>query len=58
MEDGKYGKNEQHPLAGPLLLTRNPKVDGSYYFYAPNKAAPIFFAVAFAASGILHFWQS
>ncbi|KAK0369931.1 RTA1 domain-containing protein, partial [Colletotrichum limetticola] len=42
----------------PLLLTRNPKVDGSYYFYAPNKAAPIFFAVAFAASGTLHFWQS
>ncbi|KAK1457877.1 RTA1 domain-containing protein [Colletotrichum cuscutae] len=33
-------------------------VDGSYYFYAPNKAAPIFFAVAFAASGALHFWQS
>ncbi|KAK1520941.1 RTA1 domain-containing protein [Colletotrichum abscissum] len=33
-------------------------VDGSYYFYAPNKAAPIFFAVAFAASGTLHFWQS
>ncbi|OLN87622.1 Protein RTA1-like protein 6 [Colletotrichum chlorophyti] len=32
-------------------------VDGSFFFYAPNKGAPVFFAVAFAASGILHFWQ-
>ncbi|KAB8231215.1 uncharacterized protein BDW43DRAFT_320888 [Aspergillus alliaceus] len=28
------------------------------YIYVPNKIAPIFFAVAFAASGTLHLWQS
>lgn len=32
-------------------------VDGSIYFYAPNKGAPVFFAVAFAASGICHIYQ-
>ncbi|KAL2163729.1 hypothetical protein VTH06DRAFT_5787 [Thermothelomyces fergusii] len=29
-------------------------VDGSVYFYAPNKGAPVFFAVAFAVSGAHH----
>ncbi|KAK1975398.1 RTA1 domain-containing protein [Colletotrichum cereale] len=38
-------------------MTDGSYVDGSYFFYAPNKGAPFFFAVAFAASGILHFWQ-
>ncbi|KAI0895043.1 RTA1 like protein-domain-containing protein [Annulohypoxylon nitens] len=33
-------------------------VDGSIWFYAPNKGAPIFFAVAFAISGGVHFWQA
>ncbi|KAK0713790.1 hypothetical protein B0T26DRAFT_742296 [Lasiosphaeria miniovina] len=32
-------------------------VDGSIYFYSPNKGAPIFFAVAFAISGIYHVYQ-
>ncbi|EAA30548.2 RTA1 domain-containing protein [Neurospora crassa OR74A] len=32
-------------------------VDGSIYFYAPNKGAPVFFAVAFAVSGICHIYQ-
>ncbi|KAM7197170.1 hypothetical protein V8F20_006719 [Naviculisporaceae sp. PSN 640] len=32
-------------------------VEGSIYFYAPNKGAPVFFAVAFAASGIYHAYQ-
>lgn len=32
-------------------------VDGSIYFYAPNKGAPIFFAIAFAASGLYHAYQ-
>ncbi|KAK0750468.1 hypothetical protein B0T18DRAFT_488104 [Schizothecium vesticola] len=32
-------------------------VKGSLYFYAPNKGAPIFFAVAFAASGLYHAYQ-
>ncbi|GKT89965.1 RTA1 domain-containing protein [Colletotrichum tofieldiae] len=38
-------------------MTDGNYVDGSYFFYAPNKGAPFFFAIAFAASGILHFWQ-
>ncbi|POR38230.1 Uncharacterized protein TPAR_01569 [Tolypocladium paradoxum] len=33
-------------------------VDGSYFFYAPNKGAAIFFAIAFLASGLVHAWQS
>ncbi|KAM0324554.1 hypothetical protein ACHAQA_007939 [Verticillium albo-atrum] len=32
-------------------------VEGSFYFYAPNKGAAIFFTLAFAASCVLHFWQ-
>ncbi|SPQ25826.1 57e3c686-fe6f-4cc3-8a5a-0c55b211862c [Thermothielavioides terrestris] len=30
---------------------------GSVYFYAPNKGAPVFFAVAFAVSGLFHVYQ-
>jgi len=33
-------------------------VEGSYYFYAPNKGAAIFFAVAFLTSAIVHAWQA
>ncbi|KAF7563761.1 hypothetical protein G7046_g377 [Stylonectria norvegica] len=33
-------------------------VDDSYYFYAPNKGAAIFFAIAFCASGCVHAWQN
>ncbi len=36
-------------------LTR--PVPGSVYFYAPNKGAPAFFAVAFAISGGFHAYQ-
>lgn len=32
-------------------------VDGSIYFYAPNKGAPVFFAAAFAVSGAYHAYQ-
>ncbi|KAK3936885.1 RTA1 domain-protein [Diplogelasinospora grovesii] len=32
-------------------------VQGSIYFYAPNKGAPVFFAVAFALSGFYHIYQ-
>jgi hypothetical protein len=32
-------------------------VEGSWFFYAPNKGAPVFFAVAFAASFIYHTYQ-
>ncbi|QDS76748.1 hypothetical protein FKW77_001495 [Venturia effusa] len=34
------------------------KVEGSIYYYAPNKIAPVFFTVLFFSSGILHFYQS
>ncbi|KAI1340677.1 RTA1 like protein-domain-containing protein [Xylariaceae sp. FL0016] len=33
-------------------------VEGSVWFYAPNKGAPVFFAVAFAATGAVHLWQA
>ncbi|KAK8117826.1 RTA1 like protein-domain-containing protein [Apiospora kogelbergensis] len=33
-------------------------VDGSVWFFAPNKGAPIFFAIAFFASGCCHLWQT
>ncbi|KAL2024755.1 hypothetical protein VTK56DRAFT_5576 [Thermocarpiscus australiensis] len=32
-------------------------VKGSVYFYAPNKGAPAFFAVAFCLSGFYHIYQ-
>ncbi|MCJ1277497.1 hypothetical protein MMC21_005310 [Puttea exsequens] len=32
-------------------------VDGSIWFYAPNKGAPVVFAVFFAASCAVHLWQ-
>ncbi|PSN72316.1 RTA1 domain protein [Corynespora cassiicola Philippines] len=32
-------------------------VQGSLYFYAPNKISPACFAFAFAVSGLLHLWQ-
>ncbi|KAI0016352.1 RTA1 like protein-domain-containing protein [Xylariomycetidae sp. FL0641] len=33
-------------------------VDGSIWLYAPNKGAPVFFAVAFLATAIAHAWQA
>ncbi|KAJ5760523.1 RTA-like protein [Penicillium odoratum] len=32
--------------------------DGSLWFYAPNKGAPIAFAILFAISGAIHFYQT
>ncbi|KJR80047.1 RTA1 domain protein [Sporothrix schenckii 1099-18] len=32
-------------------------VDGSIFIYAPNKGAPVFFAVGFLASLVFHIWQ-
>jgi len=32
-------------------------VDGSLWFYTPNKGAPVVFAVLFLISGLLHIWQ-
>ncbi|KAI1856486.1 uncharacterized protein JN550_013799 [Neoarthrinium moseri] len=33
-------------------------VQDSVWFYAPNKGAPVFFAVAFLVSGAVHAWQT
>ncbi|CAI4211679.1 unnamed protein product [Parascedosporium putredinis] len=33
-------------------------VPGSYYFYAPNKGAPIFFTIAFFCTGAFHLYQN
>ncbi|CAI4219564.1 unnamed protein product [Parascedosporium putredinis] len=38
--------------------SRDGVTPGSVYVYAPNKAAAIFFTVAFAATFFLHLWQS
>jgi len=35
----------------------SPQVLGSIYVYAPNKVAPIIFAVLFGISAIGHNWQ-
>ena len=31
------------------------KVEGSLYYYSPNKVVPIVFAVIYAVSGLVHF---
>lgn len=33
-------------------------VQGSIYFYAPNKIAPVFFAAAFLIAGGVQIWQA
>ncbi|KAH8179516.1 RTA1 like protein [Sarocladium implicatum] len=33
-------------------------VEGSYYFYAPNKGAAIFFTIGFLITGVAHAWQT
>ncbi|KAI8627510.1 RTA1 like protein-domain-containing protein [Xylariaceae sp. FL1651] len=33
-------------------------VDGSIWFYAPNKGAAVFFTIAFLTTGAVHFWQA
>ncbi|KAI9150176.1 Lipid-translocating exporter-like protein RTA1 [Paramyrothecium foliicola] len=39
-------------------MSNGEYVPGSYYFYAPNKGAAIFFAIAFLTSGLVHVWQN
>ncbi|KAJ4417212.1 hypothetical protein N0V85_001948 [Neurospora sp. IMI 360204] len=60
MSDGRYGMSPMFHGLPIVEITADrifSKVDGSIYFYAPNKGAPVFFAVAFAASGIWHIYQ-
>lgn len=33
-------------------------MEGSLYYYAPNKGAPVVFAILFTASGFYHFYQT
>lgn len=40
-----------------VLVLRRRTVEGSYWIYAPNKGAPVFFAVAFFISGLWQLWQ-
>ncbi|KAL4921922.1 RTA1 like protein-domain-containing protein [Aspergillus aurantiobrunneus] len=41
-----------------MLDNRDPYQEGSIWYYAPNKGLPIAFAILFAASGIIHGYQS
>lgn len=41
-----------------LLTFGLHKEEGSLWFYAPNKGAPIAFAILFAVSGAIHLYQT
>ncbi|KAL2863666.1 putative RTA1 domain protein [Aspergillus lucknowensis] len=41
-----------------MLEKREPYQEGSIWFFAPNKGAPIAFAILFAVSGIVHGYQT
>ncbi|KAL4931166.1 putative RTA1 domain protein [Aspergillus undulatus] len=41
-----------------MLDKRDPYQEGSIWYYAPNKGAPIASAILFATSGIIHGYQS
>ncbi|KAJ4118661.1 hypothetical protein NW768_010720 [Fusarium equiseti] len=38
-------------------MSNGEYVNGSYWFYAPNKGAAIFFCIAFFLTGCFHIWQ-
>lgn len=39
-------------------MPHGDRAEGSIWYYAPNKGAPVFFAAAFAASAIWHARQA
>ncbi|KAL4980727.1 hypothetical protein BDW66DRAFT_37080 [Aspergillus desertorum] len=41
-----------------MLDKRDPYQEGSIWYYAPNKGAPIAFGILFATSGVIHAYQS
>lgn len=41
-----------------ILINTILTVDGSFWFYAPNQGATIFFLFAFLTSGLIHVWQT
>jgi succinate dehydrogenase hydrophobic anchor subunit len=55
MEDGKYGKFKSFYVVENLA--NEYTVEGSLWFYAPNKAAPVVWAFLFLVSGLWHAWQ-
>jgi hypothetical protein len=58
METGEYGKIARHQNIEEKQTQLTPAaVPGSVFFFAPNKGAPVFFAVSFALSGAFHVYQ-
>lgn len=63
-ENGESGTFAPSLLLPPLTaaaveiatLTRRAE-SVNYWIYEPNKGAPVFFAVAFAVSGLWQLWQ-
>jgi hypothetical protein len=56
---GTYGrrglkKKNSRDIELLTLLT----VENSYWFYAPNKGAPVAWVTFFAISGVVHTWQN
>lgn len=58
MKDGEYSESLADGSSLSNCYINSFLVDGSYYFYAPNKGAAISLAVAFCASGVVHGWQA
>jgi hypothetical protein len=53
-----YRKFKWHSILGLVGHDADiVKEEGTYWVYAPNKGAPIVFAILFAASGIIHGYQ-
>ena len=45
------------PVRQLFAASINTQVADSLFIYAPNKVAPVFFAIAFATSGFWHIWE-
>jgi len=45
-------------ISAAMLFPDTLQEPGSLWFYAPNKGAPIAFAILFAISGATHFYQT
>lgn len=45
-------------LFGQAFTKMTQYAEGSLFYYAPNKVAPIIFSALFLLSGLLHFYQT
>lgn len=45
-----------HPLNAAFAKLL-PLVEGSLWFFVPNKGAAIFFSIGYLASTLIHLWQ-